>query len=142
MSTFQKHSEQADNQDFVALNKKKRRLRRFLKWTLIPLGSLLALILLAVLGVAFVLTPARLTPMVNELAGQYLQAEVRFDTVRLSLWEHFPFVSLHLVNGEIVSHAFEELPDSLRAEIPAAADTLLRFDRFTATVNLNALMAS
>ena len=142
MSIFQENGEQADKQVVAALNKKKRRSRRLLKWTLIPLGSLLALILLAVLGVAFVLTPARLTPMVNDLAGRYLQAEVRFDTVRLSLLEHFPFVSLHLVNGEIVSHAFEGLPDSLRAEIPAAADTLLRFDRFTATVNLNALMAS
>ena len=119
-----------------------RRCRRWLKWTLIPLGSLVGLVLLAVMGVAILLTPARLTPMVNEWVGKYLQAQVHFDTVRLSLLEHFPHASLQLVNGEVVSRAFEHLPDSVRSEIPAASDTLLRFDRFTLTLNLNALLAS
>lgn len=119
-----------------------RRRRRLLKWTLIPLGSLFGLLLLAALGVWLVLTPARLTPLVGELASRYLNAEVRFDTVRLSLFKHFPHVSLQLTNGEIVSHAFHGLPDSVRAGIPASADTLLRFDRFTLTLNVHALIAS
>ena len=142
MSEFQENQVQSDHPQETVSKARKRRGRRLLKWTLIPVGSLVGLLLLAILGVAFVLTPARLTPIVNEWAGRYLQAEVRFDTVRLSLLKHFPHVTLQLVEGEIVSHAFNGLPDSLRAEIPASVDTLLRFDRFTATVNLNALMAS
>ena len=88
------------------------------------------------------LTPARLTPLVNEYASRVLNARIGFDTVSLSLVRHFPNVGVRLKGGQIVSRAFEGLPDSLRAEIPAAADTLLRFDEFTLALDLPQLLAS
>ncbi|WP_337507869.1 hypothetical protein, partial [Alistipes ihumii] len=95
------------------------------------MASLILLAGLVLGGVALVLTPARLTPLVNEYASRVLNARIGFDTVSLSLVRHFPNVGVRLKGGQIVSRAFEGLPDSLRAEIPAAADTLLRFDEFT-----------
>lgn len=91
----------------------------------------------ALLGaVALILTPSRLTPLVNEYSSRYLDAQVRFDTVTLSVFENFPNVSVRLSGGEIISHAFAGLPDSLRTRIPAAADTLLKFDEFSVSLNL------
>ena len=116
--------------------------RRVAKISLVALASLILLAGLVLGGVALVLTPARLTPLVNEYASRVLNARIGFDTVSLSLVRHFPNVGVRLKGGQIVSRAFEGLPDSLRAEIPAAADTLLRFDEFTLALDLPQLLAS
>ena len=116
--------------------------RRVAKISLVALASLILLTGLVLGGVALVLTPARLTPLVNEYASRVLNARIGFDTVSLSLVRHFPNVGVRLKGGQIVSRAFEGLPDSLRAEIPAAADTLLRFDEFTLALDLPQLLAS
>lgn len=116
--------------------------RRVAKISLVALASLILLAGLVLGGVALVLTPARLTPLVNEYASRVLNARIGFDTVSLSLVRHFPNVGVRLKGGQIVSRAFEDLPDSLRAEIPAAADTLLRFDEFTLALDLPQLLAS
>ena len=104
--------------------------RRLIKLFAVLTGSLLLLIALLLGAVALILTPSRLTPLVNEYSSRYLDAQVRFDTVTLSVFENFPNVSVKLSGGEIISHAFAGLPDSLRTRIPAAADTLLKFDEF------------
>ena len=116
--------------------------RQVAKISLVALASLILLAGLVLGGVALVLTPARLTPLVNEYASRVLNARIGFDTVSLSLVRHFPNVGVRLKGGQIVSRAFEGLPDSLRAEIPAAADTLLRFDEFTLALDLPQLLAS
>ena len=116
--------------------------RRVAKISLVALASLILLAGLVLGGVALVLTPARLTPLVNEYASRVLNARIGFDTVSLSLVRHFPNVGVRLKGGQIVSRAFEDLPDSLRTEIPAAADTLLRFDEFTLALDLPQLLAS
>ena len=112
--------------------------RRVAKISLVALASLILLAGLVLGGVALVLTPARLTPLVNEYASRVLNARIGFDTVSLSLVRHFPNVGVRLKGGQIVSRAFEDLPDSLRAEIPAAADTLLRFDEICPSCSLRA----
>ena len=110
--------------------------RRLIKLFAVLTGSLLLLIALLLGAVALILTPSRLTPLVNEYSSRYLDAQVRFDTVTLSVFENFPNVSVKLSGGEIISHAFAGLPDSLRTRIPAAADTLLKFDEFSVSLNL------
>lgn len=116
--------------------------RRLFKSIAVLLGSLLLLVALLLGVVALILTPSRLTPLVNEYSSRYLDAQVRFDTVTLSVFENFPNVSVKLSGGEIISHAFAGLPDSLKIQVPAAADTLLRFDEFSVTLNLPQLLAS
>ena len=116
--------------------------RRLIKLFAVLTGSLLLLIALLLGAVALILTPSRLTPLVNEYSSRYLDAQVRFDTVTLSVFENFPNVSVKLSGGEIISHAFAGLPDSLRTRIPAAADTLLKFDEFSVSLNLPQLLAS
>ena len=88
--------------------------RRLLKVASIVVGSLVGLFLLVAILVSVILTPPRLTPIVNRVASNYLNATVHFDTVRLSLFENFPHVSLELKNGEVISGVFAGIPDSLR----------------------------
>ncbi len=121
--------------------KPRRALRRTLRWTAIPLASLLGLLALVVLGLWMFLTPGRLTPMVEKMAGEYLHAELHFDTIQLSLFKHFPHITLEAKRGEIISTVFRDGPDSLRAGVPRRADSLLRFERFSLTLNANALLA-
>ena len=85
--------------------------RRVAKISLVALASLILLAGLVLGGVALVLTPARLTPLVNEYASRVLNARIGFDTVSLSLVRHFPNVGVRLKGGQIVSRAFEDLPD-------------------------------
>lgn len=59
------------------------------------------------------LAPARLTPLVNKYADNYLDARVNFDTVDISYWEEFPMVTLKLKNGSIQSRVFHERADTL-----------------------------
>lgn len=107
------------------------------KLIFIPLGSLFLLLGLIVGAAAFLLTPERLTPLVSEACDRYLDAHVRFDTVSVSLFRDFPYITLRLRGAEVISHAFDRLPDSLRSTLPTEADTLARIGRLD--VSLNAL---
>lgn len=111
-------------------------MRKFLKISLITLSSLVGLVALLVGLVFLILTPARLTPLVNKVATDYLDATVKFDTVDLTLLEDFPLISLRLKNGSVVSHAFNSQPDSIRQTIPQRADTLLTFKDFVVSGNI------
>ncbi len=116
--------------------------RRLLRVLLVCAAAFVVLSGALLGGIALVMTPQRLTPLVNACAGRYLDADVRFDTVRLSLFRYYPHVGVRLCGGEIVSRAFDGCPDSLRSRIPLRADTLLRFDEFTLAVNLPQLLLS
>ncbi len=116
--------------------------RRLLRVLLVCAAAFVVLSGALLGGIALVMTPQRLTPLVNACAGRYLDADVRFDTVRLSLFRYYPHVGVRLCGGEIVSRAFDGCPDSLRSRIPLRADTLMRFDEFTLAGNLPQLLLS
>lgn len=98
-------------------------MKKAIKITLWSLGSILTLIVLLFAVALFLLTPKRLTPIVNSYATEYLNATVNFQRVEVSLFEHFPQVSLKLVGAEVISHAL------------SGSDTLLRFDRFAVSID-------
>lgn len=107
------------------------------KLIFIPLGSLVFLLGLAVGAAALLLTPKRLTPLVSQICDRYLDAQVRFDTVDVSLFRDFPYITLRLRGAEVVSHAFDKLPDTVRRTLPGEADTLARIGRLD--ISLHAL---
>ena len=78
--------------------------KRVLKWTL---WSLLALVVLILVGVTivihFIFTPAKLTPLVEKTAKEYLNAEVHFGNIELTFFSTFPdFGMLLLFPGHSV----------------------------------------
>lgn len=111
------------------------------KLIFIPLGSLVVLFGLAVGVAALLLTPSRLTPLVSRLCDQYLEAQVRFDTVDVTLFRDFPRVTVRLRGAQVISEAFRSLPDSVRATLPAGADTLARVGRLDVSLNVLGLLS-
>ncbi len=77
--------------------------KRVLKWTL---WSLLALVVLILVGVTivihFIFTPAKLTPLVEKTAKEYLNAEVHFGNIELSRILEFNWTMLLLFPGHSV----------------------------------------
>lgn len=69
------------------LPKKKKRLLRILAGILFAILTLLIIVLLAVY---IILTPARLTSIVNKCANEYLDAQVKLEHVELSLFKDWP----------------------------------------------------
>lgn len=84
--------------------KEKRRMARWLKATLIALGSLAGLTVLTVAVVLWlVFTPSQLTKIVNNLAGRFVTCETHFDRVNLSLFKTFPDAGLTIDKVYVVN---------------------------------------
>lgn len=94
-------------------------LKKTLRISLWVVGSIVALVVILFAVAMFMLTPARLTPLVNKYASQYLNAAVHFDEVDVSLFRDFPRVSLGLDKARIISYALDS----------TGRDTLARFER-------------
>lgn len=110
--------------------------RRILKWSAIILGSLVGLFLLAATLIVWILTPAKLTPLVNRTASKYLNADVSSSRVELTFWSTFPNLTLEIDSLEVVSHSLRSLPADIRASLPADADSLLAVGSLHAGINL------
>ena len=116
-------------------------MKKSIKWLIISLSTLIVLIGIAVFLFLLLLTPKRLTPIVNKYCTEFLNAKVTFDTVHVSLFEEFPKVSVKLVGGEIISHALEN--DTAFFEIhPQNVDTLIRFNELMISLNVKDLLQS
>lgn len=118
------------------MKKKKALWKRIVKWTLLSCLLLIVLVGIAI-GVVmnFVFTPSRLTPVVERLAGQYLNADVQFDSIELTFFSTFPDVGLEVRNTTILSGVFR---DSLK--VTDARDSLISMKRCLVTMNPVAYM--
>ena len=77
---------------------------KWLKVTLISLGSLLGLVVVAVAVVLWlVFTPSQLTKIVNNLADRYVTCETHFGRVNLTLFKTFPDAGLTIDNVYVVN---------------------------------------
>lgn len=87
-------------------------------------------------AIVWILTPAKLTPIVEKYATEYLNAEVKISRVELTFWHTFPKMTLDVDSLTIISHS---IPDGLRDNLPANTDTLLTLDNFHGGINAAAL---
>ncbi len=90
---------------------------------------MISLLLLLIIGVVitiwFVLTPARITPVVSNQANKMLNCEVQIGTVDLTFFKTFPKLGLHVSNLTLIN--------PIKG---SQSDTLAHFDDFIATINL------
>lgn len=133
-----KHDSTAPRPDETAKKEKKRRnpWLRALKWILgIFLGLLLLLVI--IVGVAvWILTPERLTPLVEKYATEYIDGEVKLKRVELTFWHTFPQLRLDVDSLEVISHSLSKLPAAQRDTLPAYSDSLLSVAHFHGGVNI------
>lgn len=135
----------ANGEDKTQVAPKKRRrflwLSRLLKtivWTAIAIALLVIGLLQATISV---LTPERLTPLTEKYLSKSLNADVTVKRVELTVWETFPDVTLEIDSLAMRSRALHGISDSIRAKLPANADSLLSLKYFHGGIKLYALMA-
>lgn len=109
---------------------------RAIRFTAITAGIVAALFVLLCSLIVWILTPSRLTPLVEKTANDLLDADVRIGRVELTFWHTFPKLTLDVDSLSITSHAFATLPDSIRRQLPANADSLLSVGSFHGGINL------
>ena len=109
---------------------------RAIRFTAITAGIVAALFVLLCSLIVWILTPPRLTPLVEKTANDLLDADVRIGRVELTFWHSFPKLTLDVDSLSITSHALNSLPDSIRRQLPANADSLLSVGSFHGGINL------
>ena len=98
-----------------------------LKITLISLGALLGLVLLTVMVACwFVVTPARLTAIVNKQAPNFINCDFNIEKADLSVFKSFPKVGLK-ISDVVLVNPMEGSP----------SDTLAYIDECVVTVDID-----
>ena len=110
------------------------RLKKTLKICLAAIASVLGLLLLALACVLwFVLTPSRLTPVVEAAANKYLDADIKVGKVDVTFFSSFPRLTLVIDDGHLVVHGAADTSGG-RKPMPHR-DSLLQFARCRITVS-------
>ncbi len=92
----------------------KRKMKKGWKIALVSLGSLLGVVVVvAVVALWLVLTPARLTSIVNKLSDKFILCESNFDDVDLTLFKTFPYVGLNVEGVTLVNPMDGAVSDTL-----------------------------
>ncbi len=113
---------------------------RIIKWTLCTVVALL-LLLVAVTGAAvWILTPERLTPLVEKYGSEFIDGELKVKRVELTYWKTFPRLQLDVDSLSIISHSLRNIPAELQSQLPANADSLLTLNSFHGGVNVLELL--
>ncbi len=108
-----------------------------LMWTVIAMVSV---VVLALGCVVWILTPERLTPIVERYANEYVvNSSVDVGRVELTFWSTFPRLRVDVDSLSVTSHSLDSV--ETRVAIPADASQLLSVDHFHAGINVLSLVS-
>lgn len=133
-----------ESSELKDVKKAKKSRRLWLKLLCWLFGIVLFVVLLAagVIATALhLLTPERLTPIVEHAASDYLDADVRVGRVELTYWSTWPRLELQVDSLDVVSHSLRGLPDDLANMLPPDADNLVSLSSMRAGVHILNLIA-
>lgn len=122
-----------ENKDIIVT--KKPLWRRALKIGAWCVGSLAGLLLLLMVSITIFLTPERLGALVTKYSGEFVDADLKIESIDYSIWSSFPYVGLSVERATVVSHALRDLPPQMRDSIPSDCDTLGSFRSLRASMN-------
>lgn len=114
--------------------------KRLLKWTGLTVAVVAGLFLLVCSLIVWILTPSKLTPLVEKEASAYLDADVSASRIELTFWRTFPRMTLDVDSLRVVSRSLRGLPEGLRDSLPADADSLLSLRGFHGDINVLPLL--
>lgn len=114
------------------------RLLKIAGWT--ALGVVLLLILVSSM-IVWLLTPERLTPLVQNQVNKMIDGEMKVERVELTFWHTFPRMTVDVDALEVVSHSLDNVADTVKNNLPSDADSLLYIGRFHGGLNVVDLMA-
>ncbi len=109
---------------------------------MVATGAVAVFFLVIMIVVQLALKPSNLRNMVITYGNEYLNANINMDTIKLHLFKNFPYITLAVYNGEIVSRAFDSAREDTLSGIPQRADSLLRFKELHVALSLPQLLSS
>lgn len=115
---------------------------KILKKVSIAAGIIAGFFLLVAVLIQLMLTPTNLRNMVTTFSSEYLNASVKMDTLKLHLVKNFPYITIAIHNGEIVSKALDTLKGDSTSRISQRADSLLKFKELHVALSLPQLLSS
>lgn len=111
------------------------------KWLAWTVGAVVALIAIVLALTVWIMSPGRLTPLIEKTATDNLNADVKLQRAELTVWRTFPFLNIRLDSLTVVSRGLDTLTAEQRAMLPADADTLLSVSSLQGGLNLAYLAA-
>lgn len=131
-----------DKKNIANAARPKARLRvRIVKALLLTLWGAMLFVVGTLICALTVLTPQRLTPLVETIATSQLQhARVEVGEVSLSASKSFPFLQADVRDFKVISWAIDSLAPEAVAHKPQWADTVLSVDAFSGGLNLPKMM--
>ena len=81
----------------------------------------------------------RLAPMIEEIANDYVDGQVKLGKLKLGFHPHFPILGVEIEDLSVISHAFDTLPAEKRGQLPTYADSLLTLDYMEGTLDIRRL---
>lgn len=102
-------------------------------------GIFLGLVAVLFCIIAWVLTPERLTPLIEKTVNENIDADFSLGKAELSVWSTFPRLKLELDSLAVVNNVFKKLPAEESAKLPEGSDTLLYIRNFSGSVNIPSL---
>ena len=131
------------NQSAKPVSFKRHPIRLTLKIVAWTIFGVLLFIVGMTMGVVAILTPDRLTPLVERIATQSLQnAEVKIDKVELTIVSTFPFVHAQIDRLAVLSTVTEHLSKEQLEGLPAYTDTVLTVRQFEGGINIMKLFSN
>lgn len=116
-------------------------LRRCVKVVLFAFLALVLFVFGVLVCTVRILSPERLTPIVERAANSALNADVSIRRVELSVKATFPFLKLRADGITVCSREMKALAESEKSLLPAYSDTLLSIGSLEGSINLVRLMA-
>ncbi len=106
-------------------------------WTLVTLVVVLSALLIC--AVKFV-DSNYLAPMVERMAKDYVDGDLKIGNLRLAFNPHFPILGIELDSLTVISHAFDSLSVAQRGLLPNYADSLLVLDHLSGAIDIKRLL--
>lgn len=99
----------------------------WLRITLALAGLILLLGIAIGIVIHIVLTPEKVTPIVLNLANEYIDADVKCESIEITFFKTFPYLGVHLHNGNIINYP-KHSEDSIAEYMNSPQDTLIGFN--------------
>lgn len=116
--------------------RRKSLVRRIFKWVWVTAVSVIAFVLLVLTLGVWLLSPSQLTPLIEKVASDNLNAKVEIGRAELTFWKSFPRLKISIDSLEVVSRSLEGLPAPIKSKLPADADSVLGVRHFEGGINL------
>ncbi len=114
--------------------------RKLLKAAAWIVGVVLLLMVLTLGGIVWILTPQKLTPLIEKTANGYIDGRLDLSRAELTVWKTFPHLYIDIDSLTLTGNAFNSLDPAQRESLPVYADTIATVDRFHGGVNVMALL--